>query len=66
MLDSINIYAYPVLYLEKAYWLVEECFKKIHEEQMEKLEEKAYAPLQQEREIDGKMDKKAFLAYVKK
>ena len=33
---------------------------------MEKLEEKGYSPLQQEREIDGKMDKKAFLNYVKK
>ena len=46
--------------------MVEECFKKIHEEQMEDLGKKAYTPMQQEREIDGKMDKKAFLDYVKK
>ena len=46
--------------------MVEECFKKIHDEQMEKLEKTPYSPLQQEREIDGKMDKKRFLQYVKK
>lgn len=54
------------LFLEKAYWLVEECFKKIHDKEMEQLEQSPYIPLQQEREIDGKMDKKKFLQYVKK
>ena len=53
-------------FLEKAYWMVEECFKKIHDKQMEQLELGTYAPLNQEREIDGKMDKKRFLQYVKK
>ena len=33
---------------------------------MEQLEQSPYIPLQQEREIDGKMDKKKFLQYVKK
>ena len=54
------------VFKEKAYWLVEECFKKIHDEQMEQLQQSSYMPLQQEREIDGKMDKKRFLQYVKK
>ena len=54
------------MFIEKAYWLVEECFKKIHDEQMEQLQQSSYMPLQQEREIDGKMDKKRFLQYVKK
>ena len=54
-------------FIEKAYWMVEECFKKIHDKQMEQLIEKdTHAPLHQEREIDGKMDKKSFLKYVKK
>ena len=46
--------------------MVEECFKKIHDKQMEQLEKAPDAPLHQEREIDGKMDKKSFLKYVKK
>ena len=33
---------------------------------MEQLEQTPNIPLQQEREIDGKMDKKKFLQYVKK
>ena len=53
-------------FIEKAYWMVEECFKKIHDKQMEQLEQGTHAPLNQEREIDGKMDKKSFLKYVKK
>ena len=64
MLDNFqkkNIYS-----IEKAYWMVENVFKSIHEEQLEKIaDEKGNTPLLQERELDGKMDKKEFLAYVK-
>ena len=49
--------------------MVEDVFQRIHEEQMEKLENSttvpSNTPLQQERELDGKMDKKTFLQYVK-
>ena len=52
--------------IEQAYWMVENVFKSIHEEQLEKIaDEKGNSPLLQERELDGKMDKKEFLAYVK-
>ena len=58
-----NQYIYSI---EKAYWMVENVFKSIHEEQLEKIaDEKGNTPLLQERELDGKMDKKEFLAYVK-
>ena len=50
---------------DTAYWMVENVFRKIHEEQVEGLE---HQPQQgssfQTRELDGKMDKKQFLAYV--
>ncbi len=46
--------------------MVEDVFKNMHEEQLEKLGKKSYFPLQEAREIDGKMDKKAFLKYVSK
>ena len=46
--------------------MVENVFKSIHEEQLEKIaDEKGNTPLLQERELDGKRDKKEFLAYVK-
>ena len=46
--------------------MVEDVFKRLHEEQLEQLGERAYMPLQQEREIDGKMDRKTFLEYCSK
>ena len=49
--------------LDKAYWMVEDVFQKVHEEQIEKLGEKKMAS-SEPREIDGKMDKKKFLEYV--
>ena len=48
---------------DKAYWMVEEVFQKVHEEQMEKLDHNKAAS-SEPREIDGKMDKKKFLEYV--
>ena len=51
------------LRLDKAYWMVEDVFQKVHEDQMEKLAEKNM-PSSEPREIDGKMDKKKFLEYV--
>ena len=52
-----------ILRLDKAYWMVEDVFQKVHEDQMEKLAEKKL-PSSELREIDGKMDKKKFLEYV--
>ena len=59
-------FSYPInLSKDTAYWMVEDVFRKIHEEQVEGLE---HQPQQgssfQTRELDGKMDKKQFLAYV--
>ena len=52
-----------ILLLDKAYWMVEDVFQKVHEDQMEKLGEQKMAS-SEPREIDGKMDKKKFLEYV--
>ena len=52
-----------ILCLDKAYWMVEDVFQKVHEDQMEKLGEQKMAS-SEPREIDGKMDKKKFLEYV--
>ena len=52
-----------ILRLDKAYWMVEDVFQKVHEDQMEKLGEQKMAS-SEPREIDGKMDKKKFLEYV--
>ena len=46
--------------------MVENVFKTIHEEQLEQLGKQSYLPLQEEKEVDGKMDKKTFLDYVGK
>ena len=51
------------VFTEKAYWMVENVFQKVHEEQIEKLDGKK-AQSSEPREIDGKMDKKKFLEYV--
>ena len=55
---------------EKAYWMVEDVFHKIHEEQIEETRGKSKTkgtktPQFEPREVDGKMDKKQFLEYVK-
>ena len=52
-----------ILRLDKAYWMVEDVFQKVHEDQMEKLAEQKISS-SEPREIDGKMDKKKFLEYV--
>ena len=52
-----------ILCIDKAYWMVEDVFQKVHEDQMEKLAEKKISS-SEPREIDGKMDKKKFLEYV--
>ena len=45
--------------------MVENCFQKVHQEQMEKLDSRRKKGTEQEaRELDGKMDKKAFLEYI--
>lgn len=46
--------------------MVENVFRNVHEGQLEKLGKNAYLPPQQEREIDGKMDRKTFLEYVER
>ena len=54
-----------VVKLEKSYWIVEDVFKTMHEEQLKDLGERSTNEQpQQEREIDGKMDRKTFLDYV--
>ena len=46
--------------------MVEDVFKNKHNEQLEILGNKSYLSPHEAREIDGKMDKKAFLDYASK
>ena len=44
--------------------MVEDVFHKLHQEQIKSYDEKLQSSSFQATEIDGKMDKKQFLAYV--
>ena len=46
--------------------MVENVFKDVHEKQLEELRKKSDTPQPEEKELDGKMDRKKFLEYVLK